>query len=136
MQVISSKDNEIVKGIRKLNEKKYRDLNNQYIIEGIKLIEEAIEENASINTIVVCEDCIRNDYIEQKILYEIAKYNCIYVSEKVFNLITQVTNPQGILAVIDRKNTEKQIDYNQDMIVILDGIQDPRKFGNYIKNSR
>ena len=38
MQVITSKDNEIVKNIRKLKEKKYRDLENCYIIEGIKLI--------------------------------------------------------------------------------------------------
>ena len=38
MQVISSKDNEIVKSIRKLKEKKYRDIENCYVIEGIKLI--------------------------------------------------------------------------------------------------
>ena len=44
MQVISSKDNEIIKNIRKLKEKKYRDSENRYIIEGIKLIKEAIEE--------------------------------------------------------------------------------------------
>ena len=36
MQVISSKENEYVKHIRKLKEKKYRDQNNEYIIEGLK----------------------------------------------------------------------------------------------------
>ena len=44
MQVISSKENEIIKNIKKLKEKKYRDLNNEYIIEGIKIIQEAIQE--------------------------------------------------------------------------------------------
>ena len=38
MQIITSKDNEIIKNIRKLKEKKYRDSNNEYLIEGIKLI--------------------------------------------------------------------------------------------------
>ena len=38
MNIISSKDNELIKNIKKLKEKKYRDINNQYIIEGIKLI--------------------------------------------------------------------------------------------------
>ena len=38
MQIITSKDNEIIKNIRKLKEKKYRDLNNEYIVEGIKMI--------------------------------------------------------------------------------------------------
>ena len=48
MQVITSKDNEIIKNIRKLKEKKYRDSSNEFIIEGVKLIEEAIEENVKI----------------------------------------------------------------------------------------
>ena len=36
MNIISSKDNEVIKNIRKLKEKKYRDLQNEYIVEGIK----------------------------------------------------------------------------------------------------
>ena len=44
MQIITSKDNEIVKNVRKLKEKKYRDINNEYIVEGIKMIKEAISE--------------------------------------------------------------------------------------------
>lgn len=133
MQVITSKDNEMIKNIRKLKEKKYRDLNNQYIIEGIKLIEEAIEEEADINTIVVCEDCVKDGSIEQNLIYEIAKYNCVYVSEKVFNLITEVSNPQGILAVVNRETKEEDIDYTQDVIVVLDGIQDPGNLGTILR---
>lgn len=53
MNIISSKDNEVIKNIRKLKEKKYRDLQNEYIVEGIKLIKEAIEENAKIKLIVI-----------------------------------------------------------------------------------
>ena len=42
MQVISSKDNELIKHIKKLKDKKYRDENIEYIVEGVKLIEEAV----------------------------------------------------------------------------------------------
>ena len=69
-------------------------------------------------------------------LYEIAKYDCIYVAEKVFEAITEVNNPQGILAVIKKENKEETINYEEDMIVVLDGIQDPRKSRNHIKNNR
>ena len=34
-------------------------------------------------------------------MYEVAKHNCVYVDEKVFNTITEVKNPQGILAIIE-----------------------------------
>lgn len=83
MQVITSKDNEIVKNIKKLKDKKYRDEAGLYVIEGIKIIEEAIEEKAHIiQRIVICEECLEAGNIEQKLLYEIAKYDCIYVSKK------------------------------------------------------
>lgn len=133
MQVITSKDNEVIKNIRKLKEKKYREQEKKYIIEGIKLIEEAVEERAKIDTIVVCEDCVKDGTIEQKLLYEIAKYNCIYVSEKVFSAVTEVTNPQGILAVVEKETGEETIDYNQDVILVLDGIQDPGNLGTILR---
>ena len=82
--VITSKDNDQIKHIRKLKEKKYRDEYKEYLIEGVKLIKEAIEEKAGIKTIVVCDDCAKNEKIDSKLLYEIAKYNCIYAEEKVF----------------------------------------------------
>ena len=36
MNIITSKDNEFVKHVKKLKEKKYRDICQSYIIEGIK----------------------------------------------------------------------------------------------------
>ena len=133
MQVISSKDNETIKNIRKLKEKKYRDLENAFIVEGIKLVEEAIEENATIKQIVVCEGCINDGTWNQEMRYKIAKYECIYVTEKVFNLLSDVKTPPGILAVIEKKSNSSKIDYSQDIIVALDGIQDPGNLGTMVR---
>ena len=133
MQIITSKDNEIVKNVRKLKEKKYRDINNEYIVEGIKMIKEAILEDAKIKLIVVCEDNANSGAIDKKLLYEIAKYECIYVSKKVFDLISDVQTPQGMLAVIEKENSEDKIDYTEDVIVVLDGIQDPGNLGTILR---
>ena len=81
MKVISSKDNEIIKKIKSLKEKKYRDIENCYIIEGIKLVKEAIAENAKIKQIVMCENFTDNKDLDKDTLYEIAKYNLIYVTQ-------------------------------------------------------
>lgn len=130
--VITSKDNETIKHIRKLKEKKYRDEFSEYIIEGIKLINEAINENLNVKTIIVCDNCDK-EAINQNSMYEVAKYNCIYVDEKVFNTITEVKNPQGILAVVDKKKSNKEINYKEDIIVILDDIQDPGNLGTILR---
>ena len=133
MQLITSKENEIIKNIKKLKDKKYRDERKEFIVEGIKLIHEAIEENAKIKMIVVCEECLKNETIEQKLLYQIAKYNCIYVTSKVFLSITDVKNPQGMLAIIEKENTEDTIKYDEDIIFVLDGIQDPGNLGTILR---
>ena len=133
MKIISSKDNELIKNIRKLKEKKYRDINNEFIVEGIKLIKEAIEENAKIKQIVICENCLKTEIIPKNLMYEIAKYECIYVTENIFKLISDVNAPQGILAVIDRKIDNNKIDYNSDIIVALDNIQDPGNLGTILR---
>ena len=132
--VITSKDNESIKKIRKLKEKKYRNETGKFLIEGIKVIKEAIEEKALIDTIVICESCVKNGEIDKDMLYEIAKYNCIYVDKKVFSSITEVQNPQGILAVVKKKNEEAtKINYKEDVIVILDDIQDPGNLGTILR---
>ena len=136
MQVITSKDNEIIKNIKKLKEKKYRDQAGEYIIEGIKLVAEAITENAKISKIVVCEDCETDGGIPKELMYEIAKFNCIYVTEKVFNTITDVINPQGIMAVLEKPEiSENQIDYNEDIFLLLDNIQDPGNLGTILRTA-
>lgn len=133
MQVISSKDNESIKHIKKLKDKKYRDINKEFIIEGIKLIREAIEEKAEIKQIIICDNCLDSDIIPKELMYEIAKYECVYVTESIFKVISDVNTPQGILAIIGRNAGEAQIDYTQDIIVALDDIQDPGNLGTILR---
>ena len=133
MQVISSKDNELIKHIKKLKDKKYRDESNEFIIEGVKLVAEAIQENSQIKYIILCDDCERSDFISKDLMYEIAKYDCIYVTEKIFKYLSQVQTPQGILAIIEKNNSNLEIDYDQDIIVALDDIQDPGNLGTILR---
>lgn len=61
------------------------------------------------------------------------KNNCLYVTKKLFLSISDVTTPQGVLAVIEKKKGTEQIDYNDDIIVALDGIQDPGNLGTILR---
>ena len=122
--IISSKDNEIVKEIRKLKEKKFR--KDKFIVEGIKMLEEAINENADIDLIV-----LREGTAIQK---DISQFKSIVVTEKVFITLTDVVSPQGVLAIINKKNDIK-IDESADYILALDGIQDPGNLGTIIRTA-
>lgn len=129
--VITSKDNEKIKEIKKLKEKKYREETNLFVVEGIKIVKEAIEYDADIKKIVISNDAIGYE-VDEEVLKLIQKYEVMIVSQNVFESISDVKTPQGILAVIKNKeNTE--IDYNEDVIFVLDNIQDPGNLGTIIR---
>lgn len=88
--LITSKDNSTIKDIKKLKEKKYR--KEKFLVEGIKMVREAIQENADIELIVLREGT--------ELDFDISKFNNIEASEKVFNELTDVVAPQGVIAVV------------------------------------
>lgn len=134
--LITSKDNDLIKHIRKLKEKKYRDEFGEFVVEGVKMIEEAIRENAQIKYIIVCDDCKTESSMTQDQLYDIAKYECVYVTEKIFKLITDVVAPQGIMAIVEKPSkVENKIDYKQDYFLLLDNIQDPGNMGTILRTA-
>lgn len=133
MQIISSKDNEFIKHVKKLKDKKYRNINNEFIVEGVKIVKEAIEEKVNIKQIVICDNCQNSDIIPKELMYEIAKYECVYVTDKIFTSISDVSNHQGILAIIEKNSERIEIDYSQDIIVALDDIQDPGNLGTILR---
>ena len=122
--IITSKDNEIIKNIKKLHDKKYRI--DSYIVEGIKMVKEAVSENQLIELIAIREDF--------EINFDTKNIKIITVSSKVFNDISDVKTPQGILAVI-KKKPNKQIETNTDYILALDSLQDPGNMGTIIRTA-
>lgn len=122
--IITSKDNEIIKNIKKLKEKKYR--LDSYIVEGIKMVKEAISENQEIALIAIREDF--------KIDFDTQNIKTVTISNKIFNDISDVKTPQGILAVI-KKNQNNQIETNQEYILALDSLQDPGNMGTIIRTA-
>ena len=135
--LITSKDNNEIKRIKKLYEKKFRDQEGLFIIDGIKIIKEAIEEKQVINKIVICQELLeKNSQLIDKDFYlNIEKYDVIEVSESVFKSISEMQNPQGIIAIIKKDDKEDNIDYSNDLFLALDNIQDPGNIGTIIRTA-
>ena len=133
MQRISSKDNSLIKHIKKLKEKKYRQQYGEYVVEGLKLIKEAINENAKISKIIICESEDNTEMIENHLRYEIARFDCVLVPHNIFKTLYDVETPQGIMAIIEKSHASKKIDFNTDIIVALDDVQDPGNLGTILR---
>lgn len=117
--IYTSIENEHIKEIKKLNNKKYRDLNGKFIIEGKHLVEEAIKNN-------LVEEILLLEGNNEK--YDV-KTN--YVNGKVMKYITELDNPSKIIGICHKKNDKIQGNH----ILILDDIQDPGNLGTIIRSA-
>lgn len=116
---ISSINNEYIKEISKLNEKKYRDKSNKYLIEGLHLVTEALKYDI-IDTVIIREDF---NY-ETNIKY-------IIVSSEVMKKLSDNPSIPKIMAVVNKK--ESTIKGNK--ILLLDRLQDPGNLGTIIRSA-
>ena len=131
MQVISSKANEQIKHIKKLFQKKYREEYSEFVIEGIKIVKEALAEKVNLKSIYINEQ--NKDEILREIP-EIEKMNISIVENSVFSDISDVVNPQGIIAIVEKASSNK-ISYDEKIFLILDGISDPGNMGTIIRTA-
>ena len=126
--LITSKDNSKIKEIKKLKEKKYR--KTAFIVEGIKMLKEAISEKAEIDTIIIREDTELDFKLESELEKKV-----IHVTKNVFETISDVVSPQGVLVVINKKIDDNKISKHADYILALDGIQDPGNLGTILRTA-
>lgn len=127
--IITSKENQLIKNIKKLKEKKYRE--TEFIIEGEKMINEALQENVEVECIVVSEDFNFRTNLKERILKENFKF--YEVSKNIFKDLTDVKTPQGIIAVVKKNIENSKIDFKANYILALDGVQDPGNIGTIIR---
>ncbi len=116
--LITSKDNNRIKEIRKLLNSKYSREKGLFVIEGENLIEEALKNNLLIE------------------LYVLDGYECNYnfkydnVTLDVMKSISDLKSTPRLIGISKIKNDNKI----GNKIVILDGVQDPGNAGTIIRN--
>jgi TrmH family RNA methyltransferase len=133
LNLIQSKDNPIISEIKKLKEKKYRTLENKFIVEGFRFVSEALQSKFQVSILVVSENQ-RSRYekfkIEELLQSDTKVY---YIKEGIFNTLCSTDTPQGILAVVTNKQAE--LTYVNGFYVLVDGIQDPGNLGTLIRTA-
>ena len=96
--MIESSKNKIVKKIKSLQQKKYRDKENMFIVEGIRFLSE-IPDEYPILFFAVCDTFQKKNDIS---IYK-NRAEVFIFSDEIFQLVSETENSQGILAVCQKK---------------------------------
>lgn len=157
MEIISSKDNKRIKYIRSLLEKgSIRKKNHSFVVEGIKLVDEALEYGGVLDIIVsksLYEEIVSGDLSRNALLSDNGKHiikqvkqgtSLTVVSDAVFKSVSETITPQGILAVVDmpesgllegdylKKAYEKS---GKIKLLVLEDTADPGNLGTIMRTA-
>ncbi len=127
---IVSRENPIYKLVRALSQKKVREKNGLFLIEGTRLIEEANSRGRKIKFFIINE-----------IINNVPKINqdcqVLRFPNNLFKKISDTVNSQGIIAVVEQIEislTDIILGVNP-LVVVLNGLQDPGNLGTIIRTS-
>ena len=115
----SSINNPKIKELAKLKQKKYRDKQGLFLVEGAHLVKEAYESG----------------FLEELLILEDKEFSLdtktSYITKNVLKYLSDVETPVGIIGVCKLKNTT----ITGNKLLILDSVQDQGNLGTIIRSS-
>ncbi len=145
--VITSRNNTLVKWVASLLDKKGRQASSAFIAEGVKLTLEAIHASLPITHIFISEE--RKDELLPKVLSSLneadkEEVEIFILSTSVFKKISTEKAPQGVISVIKYLDFFFNIDiiYKEEFFlpsseraIALCSVRDPSNLGAVIRSS-
>ncbi len=114
-----------IKWIKALQEKKFRDELGLFVVEGEKMVLEALNNHIDHIEFIVQTEKTSTIELNKKV----ENFIC---SENEFQRISSLKHPQGCLAVL-KKTLIHSLPKSGRLIIALDGIQDPGNLGTILR---
>ena len=131
--MITSRQNQKIKRIKQLtSQAKFRKKENAYIVEGIRLLEEALQADQIPEQVLYSPDLDQRGQALVQIFQD-QQVPCELAALDVLNTASDTENSQGIMAVfpIDPLPLPDQ----NDLVLIADEIRDPGNLGTLMRSS-
>ncbi|MBT5096406.1 MAG: RNA methyltransferase [Candidatus Marinimicrobia bacterium] len=118
------------KQVKSLHLKKYRSLNNQFIVEGSRSVSSAIDAKAIIDSVFYTLDFSKKN---PTLLEKVNRIPSKIVSSKEIRKLSPSANPSGILATCKIPKFEP---FNKNKnIIFLDNVSDPGNLGTILRTA-
>lgn len=113
-----------IKWIRSLQHKKYREELNQFVVEGEKMVKEALND-ASLEIVLLAST--------ESLSYSNNVGEFYQIDQQTLKQISSLTTPNKSLAVINKRKTA--INHYPNLVLAVDGVQDPGNLGTIIRTA-
>ena len=113
--------------------KKFRQKEEKFIVEGLKIVEEGLNSSYKCDAVFVTPAFI-NSFPEVINIIEKKAGNVHELKSIDFQKISDTKSPQGIAAVFNKHHPKKNITgFKEKIIVLIDNISDPGNLGTILR---
>lgn len=137
-EIIKSSGNKTIKYIKSLHQKKYRDQYGKFLIEGEKLLKEALEYKAVISMVLLSQSFAESKSCKDlETLLNSMGIPIFYADDRVFKEAGETETPQGVIAVAGKMefSLDKILERDGLCIMVLHEIRDPGNAGTIIRTA-
>lgn len=135
---ITGKANKTFKYVKSLGQKNYRDKNKTFLIEGYRLVNDALKSGARIHMVAVNDEFLKR-HESNSVLDILArrKVDIYKFPMQMFKEISYTENSQGIIAVVGMEPfTMTNLKMTEaPFYVFCDNVQDPGNLGTIIRTA-
>jgi TrmH family RNA methyltransferase len=133
---ITSHRNPRVKYLRSLRLRKYRQREGHFLVDGIRIVEEALTQGAPVETLVYAPDLLVSDRA-QALVEAVDPERCLALSGEVFRNLSDRDQPQGIAALVRIEDRPLgAIPLSEQMLVLIAcQLRDPGNLGSIIRTA-
>ena len=130
--MITSTANSKVKHVRRLQQdRRYREREQAFVVEGTRWLQEAAGAFPAEAAVFYTEEWLAT--AENERLLTRFKEPPIAVSEEVMASMSDVSTPQGVLAVLPMR--PRSLPTNPTFLLVLDGVQTPGNLGTILRTA-
>ncbi len=133
MELIQSGDNPTWKKLKKLTNHKQRKKQNLFLLEGQRLIAEALRSGWPLQTVFLHPDFeLEADFL---LKLEEQRVRLVTLAEPLFRQLAETQTPQGIVALAPLPQPQPWRFADKPLLVIVDGVQDPGNLGTIFRTA-
>lgn len=135
IKYIESSKNPTIRALAELKERKARDKEQRYLIEGTREISRAIQAKEKLQTLIYVKELLdeqARDLIQQQKNLELLE-----LSREAFNKLSLRQNPDGLIAVahIHPKKLQDVAVSKDALVLVIDGLEKPGNIGALLRTA-
>lgn len=133
--LITSPNNHRLKAARKLNQRRHREANDSLLIEGVRLIADALQSKMQPKSVFYAPALVADNHRACELLHRLQAMDVelLACTPEAFGTLSDTVSPQGIAAITPFPHLP--LPAHPTLTLVLDGVRDPGNAGAILRSA-